>query len=400
MAARSPDLWIIAPVSYISSRTRLAKLASSYSAAGYTVNFAGWLRSPSDSPCDDESYVAERRTIFKGGGYSNWRLPSYYLGWTVAVLVWMLRRRPRYVHALGFESAFPVALAQAVRLPVTLIYDDADRFSLSFPMPRYIANAVACLERWTARRAAIHIIPNRFRYSDGLHCDKTIVLPNVPTSATIKAATLCNLGSRPNARLTVYVNGWLGDPRGLSTLAEVADRLDRDDGILFLAAGRISDSAGEKFRANPLVEYVGVVDQRDALALYQWADIAVTLYDPALRINRFAEANKWGDCTATGTPFIVNSEVITARDYVDGGAAFAVEYGDASALLALFRRLRDDPKLLSQARMEVSRRSRQALPFEDAFRPVLAALAASGGTQRHSNWSIGARGDGPWLEDS
>jgi len=139
-----------------------------------------------------------------------------------------------------------------------------------------------------------------------------------------------------------------------------------------LVAGTPLCEAAERLIAHPSVEYVGSVDNREALALYFRSTVALTLYDPGIQVNTVAEPNKWGDCVVTGTPFIVNNGVITAKDFESMKACFVCEYGDPQSLKHLLESLGADPDKIRTAGEQIG--SVPYLPWDDQMRAVLAKV--------------------------
>jgi hypothetical protein len=97
----------------------------------------------------------------------------------------------------------------------------------------------------------------------------------------------------------------------------------------------------------------------------------LTYYDPKVQINRQAESNKWGDCIFLGVPFLVNSEVETAAQFVAQGAAFAVPYSDVDALESLILNLHANPSRLANAVERLQKFRPDYLPFDSAFEKIV-----------------------------
>jgi len=235
-------------------------------------------------------------------------------------------------------------------------------------LPGLTVSVIAVLERWTARRAQIHIIPGKGRYRDGLPCSRTVVLKNTPSQQTVNMASAIAVSRAcAEAELIVYVNGWIGETRGAPQVNELSRMLENEPRVHFLAAGRLTGPAAANFSKRTNVTYLGEVANELALAHYRVVDLVLTYYDPKVPINRYAEPNKWGDCVAFGVPFIANSEVMTARPYVDDGAAFACDYSDLAALGSLLNKLLDQPELLEAARMRMLSMRSDQQDFDSVF---------------------------------
>jgi glycosyltransferase involved in cell wall biosynthesis len=354
-------VWLIAPVGTCARLVRTQKIVAVLRSIGLTVVHLAWEREEGD---DAPMEGVERRVVLTGGGYQTGGLGKLYLKYARACSR-ELATAPQGtgVYALGLFGALAVLLAPRSRR-LNLLFDHNDNISLSMPLPAPVKRVVEWVEARAIRRANIHLIPGEFRWPRA-DANRRIV-PNVPSRAVLDSAL--NLAkergyARPE-KFTLYANGWLAPTRGMASLA-AAMKLLEPGLIHVLLAGRIEaeDAGLQELMSRPDVEFIGSVGNDEALALYLRSHAALTFYDPALEINRLAEPNKWGDCIATATPFIVNSEVRTAEPFLDQQASFAVPYADAEAFAALLRELAAHPNRAIQAGERLA--ANAALPWDE-----------------------------------
>lgn len=368
---------IVAPLGNPYRRTRLVKMLDGYQRAGLKVEFWGWRR---DRTAEESATPPEIpiRHLLRRGRYSSRLRGVLYPLWSLRVFTSTLWSSPEaVVHAVGLESALPVALARIVRRKLLLIYDDPDRTSMVVSSPRVVSRALRLLEHWTQKRSDLHIVPELRRYPEGMRSSRSVIIENVPATADVEKSMLEAPILDRFPGITVYVNGWLTQRRGLSHLAEIGDSLVDNPHVRFLAAGRVGDSWGKLFVGLPNVVYVGEVSQVRALAMYREADIALTLYDPAFTINRYAAANKWLDCVITATPFVVNEEVVTASQYLEDGSALPVRYATIKDdLVDLIANLVEDRERLQKAAARLRLRRDEQVEFESQFQPVVECVSA------------------------
>ena len=355
---------IVAPLSALSRRTRLFKLAKYLQARGRTVEHTAWERCPGEAiekGLDDD---VRKRLLLRGGGYGGRRARAMYLPWMLRVLIACLGiERNRTVWALGFESAFPAVLAGKVRR-FKVVFDDADRFSLLFPLPRWIRAIVTRLEAWTSRNSDVHVVPGEERYD--FESDKFLVVRNMPSAIELQAAREIGPPERPDADVVVNVNGWLGSGRGMTTALEVARRL-QGERVAFLLVGKIDcEDAAALARLGNVVS-LGEVSNANALATYLASDYVFTYYQPDTIINRFAQSNKWGDAVKTSVGVIVNSEVETAEYLRKAGAAISVAYDDVDGLCRELRSCLADRSRVMAHRKAAGLLGEQAGFYEDSL---------------------------------
>ena len=338
---------ILAPLPSPLRRQRLAKMIPLYLAAKISVRFRGWERVVGEATqWAWPGWEIDEASILVGGGHNTRLARAMYPLWMLRVFLFVLFSPNRQVfHCLGWETAFPATLASIVRRHKVL-FDDADRFSMVLGLRGTLRTLIMALEDWTAARAVLHIIPSQSRYPKSVRTD--FVLPNTPTAKDLKLAAAAAI-EKP-AQFVVYANGWLPETRGALLIAEAFRRFAEDKAdVALLIAGFIPDEIHETVTGMKHVIYRGELPQAEALSLYQISDVLMTLYDPDVEINRYAEPNKWGDALCFGVPFIVNSEVETARNFADAGVAFTIPYGDPDALAALLSDLYAKPERLLAA---------------------------------------------------
>jgi glycosyltransferase involved in cell wall biosynthesis len=284
----------------------------------------------------------------------SWPSSLRYLYWMTLVARNAFRERSRAsFYAIGFDSAAPVAACVWNGAP--LLFDNIDNVSLSYRWPFGLKHVFAALERWVARRARTHVVPSVYRWKSqdpNLH-----VVANTPSREVVgEASAIASAGGfEPRAPLTLYLNGWLSGTRGIATLCEAIALLEQQGrDVRVLVAGRPACGDAQRLLAMKQVENLGMLTNAEALATYRRAHLAFTYYDPAVAINRVAESQKWTDCWAMGTPFVVNNGVLPVEPYKAAGGCFVLNYFDAPGLASLVARLADDPAQLERARANLA----------------------------------------------
>lgn len=348
------NIYIFAPLPAINKRTRISKMVRHFLSRGLKIQFYGWERLGNEA--NNLAYghdLVEEKLILHGGGYSSSRARLMYPLWMIACFIRTLMiGRKKIIFCLGWESAFPAIIASKIT-GSKVIFDDADRFSLIFSLPRIVSKILINLERWTSRKSLTHIIPSFSRYE--WRTPNMLVLRNTPLRRDFEAA-INSTNKSENDPFTIYANGWLGETRGAPIFLKLLNNLQKSNtNVKMILAGRVDSPNGHLLANHPMSTYHGEIEQRKALEFYQKSDIVLTYYDPAIPINRKAESNKWGDCVFFHTPFIVNSEVETAIPFLESGAAFSVPYDDAEKLTELISALIIDRSLIHNAAENLER---------------------------------------------
>jgi hypothetical protein len=367
------EIVFLAPLPAFRKRTRLAKMAQVLRRKGIAVSLLGWEREPGEiAALRWEDASVTERAILRGGGYVSNKARAMYPLWMIAVFWNVLRLgRGRTLFCLGWETAFPAAVA-AMLTGARVVFDDADRFSMVVRLPGPLHRLLTFLEEWASRRSFLQIVPGWTRYE--WRNDNMLVLRNTPLREDFEAARAA-APPRVNADLVIYVNGWINWDTGSPVFLKALDKL-RESGpkVVMHVAGRVVSAPGEALVKHPSVIFHGELRQRDALALYPTSDVVLTFYDPAVAINPHAESNKWGDCVYFGKPFVVNTEVRTAQHFADAGGAWQVPYQDVDALVARLRLLAEQPELLARASEKLDALRGAFPPYDEQLDEILNRL--------------------------
>jgi glycosyltransferase involved in cell wall biosynthesis len=255
------------------------------------------------------------------------------------------------------------------------VFFDLDTASLAVGKSGTVRKLVETLERFAARRALLHVLPGVSRLSAyPISEERVVFLPNTPLRKTVAdARTLAaREGDADEDRLVVYVNGWLPAERGIDFVLRTAEILAGDDRIRFVFAGHVAAPMVDRIRALQNCRWLGKLDITSSLAQYYTSNVCLTFYDPSVPINRVAEPNKWWDCVATGTPFVTNRGIRTARYFSDRGACWLIEYGSADDLAGLLQEFASKPEEVAAKRRAVS--AVGARVWDDGFTGVLARI--------------------------
>ena len=369
---RTRRLNIMAPGPALARRTDLAKLPPVCAKLGIPLRYFGWERETGE--LDAARWCAsdvEEKAILGGGGYGL-KSRRHYPRWIAAVFREVLRLdRGEIVWAVGWETAYPALLA-ARAVGATVIFYDPDRFSMVVRLPNPIDGFVRRLESWSSHAARLHVIPGYARY-EWSH-ENMRLLRNSPMQETLAAARKTSI-PRPDATIVLNANGWLGETRGAGVILKAMQLLeDRGVNAHLLAAGRTDSASGKELVGRSDVTFFGEIPQTEALALYPSSDLALTLYDPKIEINRKAEPNKWGDAAYFGTPVIVNDGVETAQPLLENGAAMRFPYDRPDALADLIEALSKDHERLARCRSAIAAMADDWPPYDTRLAEILSEI--------------------------
>lgn len=367
---------LIAPHGEPGKRIRLAKMIRIINSRYHrNIAYWGWRRAPDETLGVGLEGIAESRALLIGGGFRSVVTRFYYLAWMLRVFFAVLWHAPRRVYCLGLETALPTWLASRLRRRIKYIFDDADRLVLLWNLPKPVEKIIVALEKQVSQDAIVHIVPTLERYD--YRTTKLYEMANVPERNQVIEAKH-SAKPKQDSRLHVYVNGWLNQSRGLGLIDEAAKILEEEnyDDIVFNVAINTGRQTSDQlsFLEHRNVNNLGYLTHTQSLAQYLANDVVVTFYDPAIRINRYALPNKWGDAIVMGTPIVLNEGIETAAPLISAGVAFTVPFDDPGAFASLLRDFHRDDNQLIAARATIVDIKDNYKPFDEAIIPVMDAF--------------------------
>lgn len=355
------NIKIVAPLSSLSERTRLYKLTLFlHDGLGYkNIKHVGWERIPGEREEKRFDFEIEKKIILEGGGYGTKKVRWLYFMWMIKVFFHCLKfGKKDIVWALGFESAFPAMVASKIK-GFSLVFDDADRFSMIFKFPSIIDKILKFFEKLTSRNVMYHVVPGEERYN--FASKKFYVLKNTPSESQLEKAKQISENLEKPANFVININGWLGSGRGMNEALALVNRIETED-IKILLIGKLDCESADELAEHKNVIYRGKLSNAETLANYFISDLVLTYYDPKLEINQYAESNKWGDAIKTGIGIIVNEEVKSAKFIKENDLGIIVPYNDIDALVHEIQTLLKNPAKLEKLKSNAQQYS-EIMPF-------------------------------------
>lgn len=352
---------ILAPLPSLSERTRLYKLSVFlYENLGFhDITHVGWERIEGERIEKRLNFDIKKKIILEGGGYGTSKVKWLYLLWLVKSFFSSLKfNKKDVVWALGFESAFPAMIASKIK-GFQVVFDDADRFSMIFNFPEPINGIIRYLEKVTSRNVAYHVVPGKQRYN--FSSKKFFELKNTPSKGQLEIAKEISKNLKKPSDFVININGWLGSGRGMKEALHLIENVQNDN-IKIILIGKLDCKAAVALSKHKNVLYKGLMSNAETLAHYFISDLVLTYYDPKLKINQYAESNKWGDAIKTGIGIIVNEEVKSAVFIKENKLGVIMPYDDIEGLTLAIKELYNNRKTLDEYK-ENARQYSYIMPF-------------------------------------
>jgi hypothetical protein len=248
-----------------------------------------------------------------------------------------------------------------------VIFDDADRLVMLFRMNKALKRTIELIERWSSKNCYAHVIPSKDRYN--YHSSKFHEIRNFPSIDVVKKSKSIKLDNIVykflKGKVVIYVNGWISDTRGAKFIKNLIACISRgylEDKVAILIAGKIDTKILNDAIKSKCCYNFGKISLEESLRLYSLSDYALTLYDPVIEINRFAESNKWGDCIMYLVIPVVNS-FIESADFL-GKGMLLVDYNDCSILINDIRKLIKNPAHNDEKKRKLRELQKKIIPFD------------------------------------
>jgi glycosyltransferase involved in cell wall biosynthesis len=326
---------IVVRISHENDRVRVSKLINLILSHNINIEIIGLDRSSINSDTSNLKWIgiSTRRETNSSKKLS-------ILNWVINLFRYLLSSKSnneRLFLCVGFESAFVFWLVNIFARNHRFIFDNSDNISELYNFNYFSKKIISFIERNVALSSEVHIVPGRSRWK---HDDINLkIVSNRPLKNDLLEARKFahNSGFHREIRcnkIVIYVNGWLVESRGISTLLESMKIIQSiaPGSVHLIVAGRLGCDSAINLIKMDNVEYLGVISNRESLAQYFRCHLAFTFYDPVIPINQIAEPNKWGDCIATHTPFLTNRGIKTAKYFFDNGLCLILSYNDPQAL--------------------------------------------------------------------
>lgn len=260
------------------------------------------------------------------------------------------------VHACDFDTVVPCYIYK-ILFRKKLVFDVCDRFAMAYISPKFrpLYTAINSLEDLFANHSDALItvgekLLSTFQARPKLkavimNCSDEEIIPerNFFYDGTERVDVLQEgKDNRENGHIfTIIYTGNIVKNRGLERITAAIK--DLHDVKLLIAGKPIDENLLHNLLRLPNVEYRGLLQPADALALNLLSDAMIILYDLQIPNNNFSMSNKLFEAMMCGLPIITNVSTEIVREEV--GCGTVVDYNDINKIKAAVTRLRDDPLL-------------------------------------------------------
>ncbi len=260
------------------------------------------------------------------------------------------------VHACDFDTVIPCYIYKII-FRKKLVFDVCDRFAMAYISPKFrlLYSAINSLEELFAKHSDVlitvgekllstfHVVPKQkaaiMNCSDEENIPEKVFYNSGKERVNLRQE---DKGNGNSGRIfTVIYTGNIVKNRGLERITNAIRDLH---GVKLLVAGKpIDENLLNTLVGLPNVEYKGLLQHADAVALNLLSDAMIILYDLQIPNNNFSMSNKLFEAMMCGLPIITNVSKEIVREEV--GCGTIVDYNDIDQIKAAVTSLRDDPLL-------------------------------------------------------
>jgi len=332
---------------------RLTKQARTLADQGYSVDILYWNRGidEEDNKIKAEKIKKEiggniyeiktRRSLY-GRGVFNFYPRGCYI---IKVFIFLVRNGKKYsvIHAIDFDSAFPVFLYKFFNKKIKFVYDIADFIeSYSSPIPNFIRRVIRILDKKIMKRANAIILPDENRIQNiPLHLRHKVYIVNNALDINLekikKTSKTISLKNPDKINLIYY--GAFSRDRGIKILLESAEKTKDKIDFYFAGWGELEWLIKKYSKKLSNVFYLGLLNQDKVLSYLSLMDISCIVYSPAYEHNRLASPNKLFEAIILGKPVIVAKGTSIDKIVKDHNLGYVIKY-EKEDLLNVLQNLR------------------------------------------------------------
>jgi glycosyltransferase involved in cell wall biosynthesis len=332
---------------------RVRKIVKSLSKK-YSILILGWNREGVPKEMI-EKYISKLKLMNMRAPIGKISLIAFIPIFWIWIFVNLVKVRPKVVHACDLDTIVPCYIYRII-FRKKLVFDVCDRFAMAYVSPKLktLYSAINSLEELFAKRSDVLItVAEKLLSTFQKRPEQTAVIMNCSEEEDIpeqkkffyrNKEQVEEEGKEEEERghiFTVIYTGNIVKNRGLEQITSAIKDL-RD--VKLIVAGKPMDkNLLHTIIESPNVDYRGLLQPVDALALNNCADAMVILYDLQIPNNNFSLSNKLFEAMMCGLPIITNVSAEIVREEVNCGTV--VDYNDVNQIKAAVTSLRDNPQL-------------------------------------------------------
>ena len=260
--------------------------------------------------------------------------------------------RPKVVHACDLDTVLPCYIYK-VLFRRKLVFDVCDRFAMAYISPKFkmLYSAINSLEELFARSSdALITVAERLLNTFRAKPEHTAVIMNcaeedIASHKILHYEPLERAKMREEAEnkeksrhvFTMVYTGNIVRSRGLEKITAAIK--DLNDVKLLIAGKPVDKNLLHTLMQLSNVQYKGLLQSAEALALCLQSDAMIFLYDLQIPNNNFSMSNKLFEAMMCGLPVITNVSREIVEDEV--GCGIMVEYNDVKQIKAAVTSLKD-----------------------------------------------------------
>jgi len=331
---------------------RLLRVANTLDQEGYSVEVFAW-----DRESDKENVVRHEHFnchyLHLKAPYNSPLLFLLLPVWWLMALAFLIRRRPRAVHACDMDCLLPTLFYSRIS-GIPLVYDIFDIYGgmVANTLPSVICKLLIRLEAAGARASDAVLLVNELQYA---HLGRPplrrhLYLINTPDEPDWKEMESWirkvreKIPKEAEGKTLIFYGGSLEYARRFDQLLEGIEGLD-DVFHVVAGSGADADRLLPMFDRSGNTSYIGPIPFEEVIAWTKTADIVYVLCDAGTDKCRMGSQTRLFVAMMCECPLIVTDGINASRIVKEAGCGISVPDGDVKALRRAIKRLSGSPAL-------------------------------------------------------
>jgi len=321
----------------------------------YSTQVLGWNREGVSRETIENSVIKPKLLNLKAP-FGRPSVIAYFPIFWVWIFVNLIKTRPAAVHACDLDTVIPCYIYKFI-FRKKLIFDVCDRYAMAYvsPRSRLLYSGINSFEELFASHSdALTTVGEKLLNTFQTRPRQEAIIMNCPDEEDTQQKKTdydgedvldvreADRDSKRSTRMfTLVYTGNVVKSRGLERISDAIK--DLHDVKLIIAGRPVDQKLLHILLKSPNVEYMGLLQPVDALALNSDSDAMIILYDLRIPNNNFSMSNKLFEAMMCGIPVITNVSTEIVGEQVCCGTI--VDYDDLNAIKEAVTSLRDDPLL-------------------------------------------------------
>jgi len=321
---------------------RLAKEMDTLQRNGYFVKLLCWdrdLKNDYQKRTDYDEIILKLKAPW--GNSIIFFLPI----WWCFVFFQLLTVQWDMVHAINLDCIIPATFAAKIkRKPI--IYEMFDTYEDMIKLPNLIRNTGIIIDKWFMKMAngIIIVDESRVKEFNGIPNANIAIVYNVPLDVNYQLKEHCANGNK----FRIFYAGLLGEGRSIENVITAVQDLENVEFIIAGFGPQLPEIKRKIASSKGKIKYIGSIKHSEVIENTFASDLLFSLYDPIIRLNKFASSNKLFESMMCNKPILVSRGSSMDNIVIKENCGLVVDCNDIEKIKEVIIKLKENPELCFQ----------------------------------------------------